>query len=158
MKWSSSIYANGNQMPVLRCRQPMSPVAGAQRQKGAKAPPTHIERMLADARLRLVETGTRNRLVHTARGGKRTRSLPILNADADTLFEAAARSGKAIWFQATRSGLDLDDDGNGVRQNTPTFGAALLTNLDEEALEKRLLSIYRSVLELVLALAIGEGR
>jgi hypothetical protein len=52
MKWSSSIYANGNQMPVLRCRQPMSPVAGAQRQKGAKAPPTHIERMLADARLR----------------------------------------------------------------------------------------------------------
>jgi hypothetical protein len=85
---------------------------GTQGQKGSKAPPTQIERMLADARLRLVEIGTRNRLVHTPRGGKRTRSLPILNADADGLFEAIARSGKAIGFQATNSGrhLELYDD------------------------------------------------
>ena len=34
-----------------------------------------VERLLADARLRLVETGTRNRLVHTPRGGKRMRSV-----------------------------------------------------------------------------------
>lgn len=119
--------------------------SGGQGHAGPKAPKSQIERLLADAQLRLVETGTRNRLVHTPRTSKRTRSLPIVNADADRLFEAV-RSGKAIRFlpgNAERRpdlyGSDSEDD----RQDTSAATAGLQTNLEEEALEKRLLSIYR---------------
>ena len=119
----------------------------AQAHKGPKAPPSHIERLLADARLRLVETGTRNRLVHTPRSSKRTRSLPILNADADSLFEAAALSGKALRFFPTQSRRNLErneHDGEGVLLDAPTTSATgLQTNLEQEVLERRLLAIYR---------------
>ena len=57
-----------------------------------------MERLLADARARLVETGTRNRLVHTPRGGKRTRSLPIIGGDADVLFGTLVRSSRGLRF------------------------------------------------------------
>ena len=118
---------------------------GTQGQNSAKAAKSQIERLLADARLRLVETGTRNRLVHTPRSSKRTRSLPILSAEADSLFEFVARSGKALHFLPTKAGAlerygsDAEDDGG--RQDTSAAG--LQTGLEEEALEKRLLAIYR---------------
>src|SRR5579872_2205363 len=57
-----------------------------------------IERLLADARARLIETGTRNRLVHTPRSGKRTRSVPIIGAASDGVFETLARSSRALRF------------------------------------------------------------
>ncbi|MGA2491558.1 MAG: DUF3320 domain-containing protein [Roseiarcus sp.] len=105
--------------------------------------------MLADAQLRLVETGTRNRLVHTPRSSKRTRSLAMVDADADSLFEAVARSGKAIRFQPTATGRSLaphqaggeDED---LRQEVSQApGNTLQTNLEPETLEKRLLALYR---------------
>src|SRR3977135_2091104 len=43
-------------------------------QKQAQGATSPLEKFLADARLHLVETGTRNRLVHTPRASKRTRS------------------------------------------------------------------------------------
>jgi hypothetical protein len=70
------------------------------RQQKAQPPRSPVERLLADARLRLVETGTRNRLVHTPRGGKRTRSLPIVDAAADALFETLVRSNRVLRFLA----------------------------------------------------------
>ena len=96
-----------------------------------QAPKSPIEKHLADARLRLVEIGTRNRLVHTPRNSKRTRSLPIVNAGADGLFETLVRSGKSMRF------LPAD----AVPASAPE--AALQTNLDLESLEKRLIAIYR---------------
>ncbi len=93
-----------------------------------------------------METGTRNRLVHTPRSSKRTRSLPILNADADSLFEAVSQFGKALRFSPSESGRNLplfDADGEGDRPDIAASTAGLQTNLEQEALEKRPLSIYR---------------
>lgn len=117
---------------------------GHKAQQTSKSP---IERLLADARLRLVETGTRNRLVHTSRNAKRTRSLSILNADADSLFEIAARSGKSMRFlpadPAPTFAMEALE-GNIERPVQSAMASALLiTNLDVEPLEKRLLAIYR---------------
>ena len=38
---------------------------------------TEMEKLLGQARFKLIETGTRNRLIHTPRGNKRSRALPI---------------------------------------------------------------------------------
>lgn len=123
--------------------------SGGHGHKGPKAPKSQIERLLADAQLRLVETGTRNRLVHTPRSSKRTRSLAMVDADANSLFEAVARSGKAIRFQPTATGRSLaphqaggeDED---LRQEVSQApGNTLQTNLEPETLEKRLLALYR---------------
>ncbi len=117
-------------------------------QKAQQQSQSPVERLLADARLRLVETGTRNRLVHTPRGSKRARSLPIVDADADGLFQALVRSNRVMRFLTveSRRELALEDLAGEVKRYpirtdpTPTL---LRTNLDKEKLVKRLLAIYR---------------
>jgi very-short-patch-repair endonuclease len=109
--------------------------------------PAPVERLLADARQRLIETGTRNRLVHTPRAGKRTRSLPIIGADADAVFETLVRSDRAVRFLHTslerEPALEIQDNyGTHFPATYPAL-TALQTNLDEQRLEKRLLSLYR---------------
>ena len=119
---------------------------GQQQQAGSRTSRTQIQRLLADARTRLVETGTRNRLVHTPRGGKRARSLPILNAHPDSLFEALTQSEKLLRLMpALLAGTPAlaHDRPESTRSSAPAPAAALQTSLEEEALEKRLLSIYR---------------
>ena len=76
-------------------------------QKAQQQSQSPVERLLADARLRLVETGTRNRLVHTPRGSKRARSLPIVDADADGLFQALVRSNRVMRFLTVDSRREL---------------------------------------------------
>jgi hypothetical protein len=117
------------------------------RHEKATPPPSLVERLLADARLRLVETGTRNRLVHTPRGGKRTRALPIVDADADALFQTLLRFNRGVRFLPADSKreLALEKQSSDIKRN-PTSEAvqtALMTLLDEEKLGKRLLAIYR---------------
>ncbi len=106
-----------------------------------------VERLLADARQRLIETGTRNRLVHTPRGGKRTRSLPIIDADGDGVFQALVRSGRVMRFLAAdrRREPALQATNSNVTRNPMPDAAptVLCTSIDEEKLEKRLLAIYR---------------
>ena len=57
-----------------------------------------LEGLLHEARKRLIETGTRNRLVHTNRKGKRPSSLQIVGADAEALFLSLARGGAKFRF------------------------------------------------------------
>jgi hypothetical protein len=47
---------------------------------------TEIEKLLGQARFKLIETGTRNRLIHTPRGGKRSRALTIAGNISDQVF------------------------------------------------------------------------
>ncbi len=49
----------------------------ARRQTANGRAGTPIEKLLAEARRKLIETGTRNRLIHTPRGAKRSRALTI---------------------------------------------------------------------------------
>ena len=108
---------------------------------------TPVERLLADARLRLVETGTRNRLVHTPRSSKRRRSLPIVGADADNLCEMLARSGRTMRFLPIDSTPALTQEMPASKISSIPRAAAssafLQTNLEIDSLEKRLLAIYR---------------
>src|SRR5271156_1870001 len=110
-------------------------------------PKSPVERLLADARMRLVETGTRNRLVHTPRGAKRSRSLSVIETDTDGLFDALAISGRAMRFvPAMAATVPALAGPHGYVNRLPRGGSAsaqLQTNLDVEAMAKRLLAIYR---------------
>jgi very-short-patch-repair endonuclease len=125
----------------------ISSVDNTSQQPGPDLAKSLLERLLADARLRLVETGTRNRLVHTPRSSKRRRSLPIVGADADSLVEMLARSSRTMRFLPANSAAALAlgmPASNIARLPTPSSASAFLqTNLEIEALEKRLLAIYR---------------
>ena len=125
----------------------VSKIDDYRQQKTPQPQRSPVERLLADARLRLFETGTRNRLVHTPRGGKRTRSLSIVGADADGVFETLVRSNRAMRFLPANleRELALEIQISDVNRFPSTDAAAttLQTNLDEQKLEKRLLSIYR---------------
>lgn len=57
-----------------------------------------LEARLAEARARLIETGTRNRLVHTNRGAKRPTTLGVVCADTDALFTRLVREGALLRF------------------------------------------------------------
>ncbi|MGA7383133.1 MAG: DUF4011 domain-containing protein, partial [Methylocella sp.] len=57
---------------------------------------TRIEKLLAEARLKLIETGTRNRLVHTPRGAKRSRALTITGNASDAVFANLVRENKPL--------------------------------------------------------------
>ncbi len=123
----------------------VSSIEDYRQQKTGQPVKSVIERLLADARLRLVETGTRNRLVHTPRGGKRTRSLPIIGAEADRLFEAISRPGRTLRFQPADVYAELEGsaDNSIVALKQGGAGAFLRTSLAEEPLAKRLLTIFR---------------
>ena len=116
-------------------------------QKALQPARSPVERLLADARQRLIETGTRNRLVHTPRGGKRTRSLPIVDVDADGLFATLVRSNRMMRFlpaDRTREPALEEPNSNVMRYPAPNAVPTVLkTTLHEEKLEKRLLAIYR---------------
>jgi very-short-patch-repair endonuclease len=114
---------------------------------GARA---NIDKLLADARLKLVETGTRNRLIHTPRGGKRTRSLPIFGAVTDCVFKSLVREGKSLHFLAAGDATEAQREA--ARLKVPRLVTAkflrenregLQTNLSPDLLHRRLHAIRR---------------
>jgi very-short-patch-repair endonuclease len=128
-----------------------------------------LDALLAEARTRLIETGTRNRLVHTNRRAKRPSTLAIVQDDSDSLFQRLVRDGASLRFCSdprisARSGGEheevFDDD------KPPALAAKpnnlLQTRVGEEALQRRLLKFYRDAKTLeeeqginILYLAIG---
>ena len=63
--------------------------------------PSTLEQLLEDARKKLVETGTRNRLIHVNRSHKRANVLNIINERADDIFDILKTRGKKMQFLAT---------------------------------------------------------
>ncbi|WP_372422164.1 DUF3320 domain-containing protein [Salinarimonas chemoclinalis] len=61
---------------------------------------TRLEAELAAARTRLIETGTRNRLVHVNRASKRPATLAVRVPDTQVLFERLVREGRSLRFAA----------------------------------------------------------
>ena len=94
-----------------------------------------------------METGTRNRLVHTPRGAKRSRSLSVVETDTDGLFDALAISDRAMRFvPAAATTVPALAAPHGSVNRLPRgdgASAQLQTDLDVEAMAKRLLAIYR---------------
>jgi hypothetical protein len=57
-----------------------------------------LEKHLADARQRLIQTGTRNRLVHTARFARQGKALDIVDERSDDAFRILVRDGRRMRF------------------------------------------------------------
>ncbi|MGH6853718.1 MAG: DUF4011 domain-containing protein, partial [Methylocella sp.] len=69
-----------------------------------------IEKLLAGARLKLIETGTHNRLIHTLRGAKRSRALTITGNASDQVFANLVREHKPLRLLAAGEIADVRHD------------------------------------------------
>lgn len=108
-----------------------------------------LTRLFNDTRKRLVETGTRNRLVHVNRANTKGNVLNVVNERSDEVHGILA-VGKAMRFLAL--GRDKDEEVQGLRlANAGEEGftedrykdAQLETRLGPDALAKKLLKIAR---------------
>lgn len=108
-----------------------------------------IEKDLDGARRRLLDTGTRSRLIHINRTNRRANCLNIINEQSDDIFKILRKNGQKMRFKAM--GKDKGIDGEemllampderlepGARRYTDKF---LETPLGPEALERRLLRL-----------------
>ena len=128
----------------------------AARRRRIDAAGGQIEKLLRETRLKLIETGTRNRLIHTPRGAKRTRCLPIVEARPDAIFAALVHHRKMLRFLAANSaGAGLPEPGGEkIARLVPqekNVGSkpghasrnGLQTTLPPDLLQKRVHAIYR---------------
>ena len=71
-------------------------IRNARRQTARGRAAIPIEKLLAEARRKLIETGTRNRLIHTPRGATRSRTLSITGNASDQVFARLVRENKPL--------------------------------------------------------------
>jgi hypothetical protein len=104
-----------------------------------------VAALLAEARLRLIDKGTRNRLVHTNRKGKRPSTLAILHPNVAELFEQLVRRGATLPFRSDpRMSARANEESDHPPSPPPTLSNDVLqTRVAEETLQKRLLKLYR---------------
>src|ERR1700730_4575475 len=109
---------------------------------------TPIEKLLAEARLKLIETGTRNRLIHTPRGAKRSRALTITGNASDDVFANLVRENKPLCILAAEEVADIQRDA--ATPETPRLVTrrtgdpnGLQTSLPPGLLHKRLHAMHR---------------
>src|SRR6185437_4643844 len=83
----------------LRQTQPLSTAHGIEAERGSAADVTRqaVIKLFDDTRKRLVETGTRNRLVHVNRANTRGNVLNIVNERSDDVY-ALLSGGKIMRF------------------------------------------------------------
>lgn len=109
-----------------------------------------IESLLEDARKRLVETGTRNRLIHVNRKTSRGNLLNVTNERSDDIFNIMRVSGKKMRF----AGKGEEDDAYAEDvffaeiqdeefDESRYTDSVLETPLTPDALQKRLLKLFR---------------
>jgi hypothetical protein len=108
-----------------------------------------LSKLFDETRKRLVETGTRNRLVHVNRKNNRATVVNVVNERSEDVYPILG-SGKAMRFLAI--GRDQDGDGDSIKladPGEPGFDAErytdaqLETRMGPDALQKRLLKIAR---------------
>ena len=75
----------------------------------SKAQSGTIQMLLEEARRRLVETGTRNRLIHVNRTNKRANVLNIVNERSDDIYEILRNKGRKMRFLAQGKDDAIED-------------------------------------------------
>lgn len=117
------------------------------------APSAPIAGLLEDARRRLVETGTRNRLIHVNRAAKRANVLDVVGERSADVFDLLRTQGRKMRFQP-RDEEEEQPDGEPLLlalAEEPEDGEArearyrdliLETRLGPEALQRRLLRLF----------------
>lgn len=115
---------------------------------------TNLSGLLEDARRRLVETGTRNRLIHVNRSAKRANVLDIVDERSSDIFELLKTQGKKMRFQPRDEEeeeqpedepllLALAEDAEDPDDREARYRDLLLeTRLGPEALQRRLLRLF----------------
>jgi hypothetical protein len=105
------------------------------------------EKLLAGARLKLIETGTRNRLIHTKRGAN-PRTLTITGSTPDQVFANLVRENKPMRVLAAEEIAGIERDT--ATPETPPLVApkasgrnGLQTSLAPGLLHKRLQDMHR---------------
>ena len=91
-----------------------------------------VKKLFDDARKRLVETGTRNRLVHVNRKNSRASVVNVVNERSDDVYEILS-SGKAMRFLAI--GRDKDTEDNDLKlanAGEPGFDAERYTDAQHQ--------------------------
>ena len=120
------------------------------------APNSTVTVMLERARGKLLDSGTRNRLIHINRANTRAKAINIVNERTTDVFRILAQDGKTMQFQATGKDKvpqgEVDDgpkiaplpavgeEGFDEARFTDLF---LETRLGPEAQQRKLLSIFR---------------
>ena len=116
-----------------------------------------LKELLNDARKRLVETGTRNKLVHTNRNSKRASNLAIFHQNPDGFFTRLVRDKINLRFRAdpaatAREGQAISDADDQLITSSrelmvvslaPPNSDVLQTRLGENKLSKKLLKFWR---------------
>lgn len=108
-----------------------------------------VSKVLEAARRKLLDTGTRNRLVHVNRANSRANCLNVINENADQIFSILRVNGRRMRFKAM--GKDKSDDGQEMilalpESDLPSISDRLTdsfleTPLGREALARRLLRL-----------------
>lgn len=83
-----------------------------------------VAEMIEDARRRLVDTGTRNRLIHVNRSRKTGKFLNIVNERSNDVFDILRIQGRKMKFHASDT---MDDDSD---SDTNTADGVLLQEVD----------------------------
>lgn len=108
---------------------------------------------LEDARRRLVETGTRNRLIHVNRSARRANVLDVVGERSADVFDLLRVSGKTMRFEPAEEDetlpeaepllLVLSEDSEDPETREARYRDLLLeTRLGPEALQRRLLRLF----------------
>ncbi|MFM7345782.1 MAG: DUF3320 domain-containing protein [Tagaea sp.] len=92
--------------------------------------------MLEEVQRRLVETGTRNRLIHVNRESARSSALNITGEVSDEIYGILRRSGKRMQFRAL--GKDRRDDADGPVFVEDEASSGIVTRPDDKFLDTRL--------------------
>jgi hypothetical protein len=113
---------------------------------------TNLSGLLEDARRRLVETGTRNRLIHVNRAAKRANVLDIVEERSADVFEILRAGGKKMRFQPRDEEEQPDDEPlllavsdqveDSEERDARYRDLILETRLGPEALQRRLLRLF----------------
>ena len=140
--------------PKLPRTQPQVPRSQLRRPRPAEVEDRGAAEGLAGAlealRKRLVDTGTRNRLVHVNRSAKRANVLNVVRGRSDDIYDLLRLRGRKMRFQPT--GHDEDDEErdvlpfrlDGEVDHTSKYRDAYLqTELGPQSLEKRVLKLWR---------------
>ncbi len=104
--------------------------------------------VLEDSRRKLLETGTRNRLVHVNRKNQRANCLNIVNERSDDVYEILRTNSKRMRFKAMGKDKEVEDPDLRLLEIEDTevseeryTDLILETPLGPEALQKRLLKM-----------------
>ena len=108
-----------------------------------------IEKLLADMRKRLVDTGTRNRVIHVNRKNKRAKSIPIIGERSEDIFRILRTNKKKMKFAPRGQEEEVDASEirlapSDIKIDESRFTDDFLdTPFTPDALQKKLLRIAR---------------